>query len=327
MIVAGLVPRCGARLLAFALSTLAIVAVSGCAAQTVTADRAPVGQRVVQVTVTTTMLADAVRRIGGDRVEVAELMGPGVDPHLYKASARDVRALRNADVIFYGGLGLEGKMADLLDDLAARQPTVSATRDIPADRLLTHSGSAHPDPHIWFDVSLWEQVARTIGGTLAGLDPEHAGAYGANLTSYLAELDALDAEVRDRIAAIPPAHRMLVTSHDAFTYYGRRYGIEVAAIQGISTAAEATTADVERVADLLAIHQVPAVFIESSVPRQTVDALLAATAARGHIARVGGELYTDSTGAAGTPEGTYVGMVRADTELIASALGAPGWRG
>jgi manganese/zinc/iron transport system substrate-binding protein len=269
------------------------------------------------------MITDAVRRIGGDRVEVTGLMGPGVDPHLFKASARDVRTLRNADVVFYGGLGLEGKMGDLLAELAARQPTTAVTDGIPRDALLTHAGSPEPDPHIWFDVALWADCARAVADRLESLDPTHAEAYRTNLAGYLADLDALDAEVRDRIATIPPGHRVLVTSHDAFAYFGRRYGIEVAAIQGISTAAEATTADVERVAELLADRRVPAAFIETSVPRQTVDALLAATAQRGFTTRVGGELYTDSGGADGTPEGTYVGMVRANAEMIASALGAP----
>jgi manganese/zinc/iron transport system substrate-binding protein len=299
------------------LALLALV-LTGCAAQTVTTDRAPVGERVLQVTTTTTMITDAVRRIGGDRVEVTGLMGPGVDPHLFKASALDVRTFRNADVIFYGGLELEGKMGDLLADLAARQPTRAVTDGIPRDALLTHGNA--PDPHVWFDVSLWRDCARTIADELVSIDPTHADGYRARLAAYDAELAALDTEVRDLMAAIPPEHRILVTSHDAFTYFGRRYGIEVAAIQGISTAAEATTADVERVAAEIAERRVPAVFIETSVPRQTVDALLAATAQRGWTTHVGGELYTDSAGPAGTPEGTYIGMVRANAELIASSL-------
>ncbi|GAA4536196.1 metal ABC transporter solute-binding protein, Zn/Mn family [Pseudonocardia xishanensis] len=293
---------------------------SGCAARTVTADRPPVAQRTLQVTTTTTMITDAVRRIGGERVEVTGLMGPGVDPHLFKASARDVRTFRNADVIFYGGLNLEGKMGDLLADLGARQPTRAVTDGIPQEALLSHGGS--PDPHIWFDVVFWQDCARTIADQLTALDPTHADVYRANLTGYLSDLTELDGEVRALIAAIPPEHRILVTSHDAFTYFGRRYGIEVAAIQGISTAAEATTADVERVAALLADRRVPAAFIETSVPRQTVDALLAATAQRGFTTRIGGELYTDSAGDPGTPEGTYIGMVRANAEMIAAALGS-----
>jgi manganese/zinc/iron transport system substrate-binding protein len=299
------------------LALLALV-LTGCAAQTVTADRAPIAERRLQVTTTTTMITDAVQRIGGDRVEVTGLMGPGVDPHLFKASARDVRTFRNADVIFYGGLDLEGKMGDLLADLAARQPTRAVTDGIPRDQVLRH-GTA-PDPHVWFDVSLWRDCARTIADELSTVDPTHTEVYRANLAQYDAELAALDTEVRALMAAIPPDRRVLVTSHDAFTYFGRRYGIEVTAIQGISTAAEATTADVERVAAEIAARRVPAVFIETSVPRQTVDALLAATAQRGWTTRIGGELYTDSAGAAGTPEGTYIGMVRANARLIASSL-------
>lgn len=301
-----------------AVLVLLALVLTGCAAQTVTADRAPLAERRLQVTTTTTMITDAVRRIGGDRVEVTGLMGPGVDPHLFKASARDVRTFRNADVILYGGLELEGKMGDLLADLAARQPTRAVTDGIPQDRLLMHGNA--PDPHVWFDVSLWRDCARTIADELIAVDPTHADGYRARLAEYDGELAALDTEVRSLMAGIPPEHRVLVTSHDAFTYFGRRYGVEVAAIQGISTAAEATTADVERVAAEIAERRVPAVFIETSVPRQTVDALLAATAGRGWTTRVGGELYTDSAGPAGTPEGTYTGMVRANAELIASAL-------
>ena len=309
-----------AKLLPLALLLLVL---AGCSEQSSSAS-GPVGDRKVRVATTTNFITDTVRRIGGDRVEVTGLMGPGVDPHLYKASARDVRTLREADVIVYGGLALEGKMADLLDELAERQTTVAMTKDIPRGELLEPPAGAPAvedyDPHVWFDIAKWKIAARTAARTLEEKDPSHADVYRRNLRAYEAELDETDAYVRRRIESIPESRRLLVTSHDAFAYLGRRYGIDVAAIQGISTAAEATTADIRRVAGLLAKRKVPAAFVESSVPRQTIDAVLAATERMGHKARIGGELYTDAAGDEGTPEGTYTGMVRANADMIAEGL-------
>lgn len=309
------------RLLAAAVAGLALL--TGCTSTAASGDE-PIGDRPVRVTTTTNFITDTVERIGGANVEVTGLMGPGVDPHLYRASAGDVQTLRDADVIFYGGLQLEGRMAELLDELAARQLTRAVTDEIPREQLLAPAPGTNEeyDPHVWFDVGLWEQVSRTIAATLAERDPARAADYAANLDAYLAELTELDTYIAQRMAEIPPERRLLVTSHDAFEYFGRRYGLEVAGIQGISTAAEATTADVERVAELISARGVPAVFVESSVPRQTIDALIAAAAQRGAAVTVGGELYTDAAGEPGTPQGTYVGMLRANTDLIADGLGS-----
>lgn len=299
---------------------IALVALAGCAAPP--ASRAPVVDRQVRVTTTTNFITDAVARIGGDRVVVTGLMGPGVDPHLFRASARDVATLREADLILYGGLQLEGRMGELFGELAERQPTLAITDDIPRDELLAPAPEAKEeyDPHVWFDVGLWERACATIAAGLTERDPAHGADYQRNLGAYLAELDALDREIKGLMATVPPERRLLVTSHDAFEYFGRRYGLEVAGIQGISTAAEATTADVERVAAQIAEHRVPAVFVESSVPRQTVDALIASAADRGVAVRVGGELFTDAAGQPGTPEGTYIGMLRANAHWIAAGL-------
>jgi manganese/zinc/iron transport system substrate-binding protein len=263
-----------------------------------------------------------VARIGGDHVVVTGLMGPGVDPHLFRASARDVAALRDSDLILYGGLQLEGRMGELFGELAERQPTVAITRDIPRDELLAPAPGTKEeyDPHVWFDIGLWKQACATIATELTKRDPAHAADYQRNLDAYRADLDALDREIKGLIDTVPAQQRLLVTSHDAFEYFGRRYGLEVAGIQGISTAAEATTTDVERVAALIAEHRVPAVFVESSVPRQTIDALIASAAQRGAKVRVGGELFTDAAGQPGTPEGTYIGMLRANAHWIAAGL-------
>lgn len=314
-------PRRARRLLVAAIAAAAALAGVGCS-DSGGASTADIAERKVRVTTTTNFVTDTVRRIGGDRVEVTGLMGPGVDPHLYKASAGDVRDLRDADVIAYVGLQLEGKMADLLDQLAERQTTVAVTKDIPRSKLLEPPAgvSEDYDPHVWFDVTNWIPVATTIAATLKEIDPTSAAVYDRNLARYVKELRETDRYVRDRIAEIPRERRVLVTSHDAFEYLGRRYGLEVAAIQGISTAAEATTSDVQRVAKLIAAREVPAVFIESSVPRQTIDAVLAAARRLGARAKVGTELFTDAAGDADTTEGTYVGMVRANADRIAEGL-------
>lgn len=308
-----------------ALATIAAAAVALSACGDSGGDSsATIGDRTVQVTTTTNFITDTVAEIGGDRVEVTGLMGPGVDPHLYKASADDVRTLRDADVIFYGGLNLEGKMADLLGELAERQPVKAVTDDLPRDQLLEPQAGAPAneeyDPHVWFDVRLWKQASATIAEQLIELDPTHEDTYRRNLAAYQAELDELDAETQELIGAVPERQRLLVTSHDAFHYLGRRYDMDVTGIQGISTSAEATTADIERTAKLIADRDVQAVFIESSVPKQTIDAVLAAARKQGHQAVVGGELFSDAAGKPGTPEGTYVGMVRHNAETISEGL-------
>jgi len=310
-------------LFAFAAMLLAAALLAACGSSgDGDGDASDIADRKVKVTTTTNFITDTVRQIGGDRVEVIGLMGPGVDPHLYKASAGDVSTLRDADVIVYGGLQLEGKMADLLDRLGESQTTVAISKDMPREKLLLppEDVAEQYDPHVWFDPTLWMHAARTTAATLKQKDPEHAEVYDANLDKYLHTLEELDSYVKQRIQEIPEGQRVLVTSHDAFEYFGRRYDIDVAAIQGISTAAEATTADVQRVAKLLADRKVKAAFIESSVPRQTIDAVLAAARERGAEATIGGELFTDAAGDEGTPEGTYVGMVRANADRIAEGL-------
>jgi len=308
----------GRAALALAALLVALLA-AGCSAAAQPATSAELAERRVRVATTTNFITDLARRVGGDRVQVEGLMGPGVDPHLFRASARDVRTLRNADLVLFGGLELEGRMADMLAELGERQPTLAVTRDLPRAALrLEDEGVV--DPHVWFDPTLWMRVTRTVADELARLDPAHAEEYRANARAYVRELRALDREIRALLAPVPPARRVLVTSHDAFGYFGARYGLEVLAVQGISTQTEATTADVERIARVLAERGVPAVFLESSVPRGTIEAVLAAARRMGLAARVGGELFADAAGDEGTPEGTYVGMLRHNARTIAEGL-------
>lgn len=306
--------------LVLALVALALLG-AGCAGTGASED---VSGRKVRVATTTNFITDTVREIGGDRVEVTGLMGPGVDPHLYKASAADVRTLRGADIIFYGGLFLEGKMQDVLDGLARSQTTVAVTRELPRDRLRPAAPNAPAeeeyDPHVWFDPDLWATAAGTIAEELAAKDPDHAAEYRRNAERYTAGLRRLRDSARKELAAIPERRRLLVTSHDAFGYFGRAFDVDVEAIQGVSTATEATAADVKRVAQLIADRDVPTVFVESSVPRQTIEAVIAAARARGQDVRIGEELFSDAAGDEGTPEGTYLGMVRANVDRIREGL-------
>ncbi|HEX5580143.1 MAG TPA: zinc ABC transporter substrate-binding protein, partial [Gemmatimonadaceae bacterium] len=251
------------------------------------------------------------------------LMGAGVDPHLYKARAGDVRRLDQADVIFYNGLHLEAAMGEVFEEMASRKRTVAVTSDIPREQLLTPPGfkGAH-DPHVWFDVRLWRTTVPVIERSLAATDPAGAAIYAANARALEAELDSLDAWVRARVAELPPERRVLVTAHDAFNYFGRAYGFDVRGLQGINTAAEAGTADVQSLARFIAERRLPAIFVESSIPRRTVEAVQAAVRARGWDVQIGGSLFSDAMGNAGTVEGTYPGMVRHNVNTIVDALAA-----
>jgi manganese/zinc/iron transport system substrate-binding protein len=248
-------------------------------------------------------------------------MGPGVDPHLYKATAGDVRELVEADLILYGGLELEGKMEDVFVKLARQRPTVAVSSAMPRSRLRSEPGFADRfDPHVWFDVDLWRHAVRATRDALADIDPEHRRTYQRNAAAYDAELVRLDRWVAEQTASIPARRRVLITSHDAFQYFGKRYGVDVEAIQGISTVTEATTADVERVARVIAEREVSAVFLESSVPPQTIEAVLASARRQGQEAVVGAELFADAAGAEGTPEGSYAGMIRHNVSALVRGL-------
>ncbi|HEX8272594.1 MAG TPA: zinc ABC transporter substrate-binding protein [Longimicrobiaceae bacterium] len=275
----------------------------------------------LEVVTTVGMIKDVAENVGGRHVRVTGLMGPGVDPHLYKASEGDVRRLYRADVIFYGGLHLEARMAEVLEEMGERTRTVAVGEAIPKDSLRSPPEfQGAYDPHVWFDVRLWMFTVPRIAETLAQADPAHAAEYRANAERYLGELRALDEYVRAQAARVPAERRVLVTAHDAFNYFGRAYGFQVRGLQGISTASEAGTADVQELADFIAGRRIPAVFVESSIPRRNVEAVQEAVASRGWRVRIGGELFSDALGTAGTPEGTYIGMVRHNIDTIVGAL-------
>lgn len=282
------------------------------------------GDGEVKVVTTTNFITDTVRQIGGDRVSVEALMGAGVDPHLYKASAGDVTALREADIIFYSGLYLEAKMEEVLEEIGESRPVFAVTESMPREDLLEAPVGAPAeeeyDPHVWFDPTLWSHAAETVRDRLIEVDPDGAGTYNRNAETFLAGIDRMDRKAKQAINSIPAGRRVLVTSHDAFRYLGERYDIDVEAIQGLSTAAEATTDDIERIATLIADRGVKAVFVESSVPPQTVEAVLASAGEKGQEAVIGGELFSDAAGEEGTPEGTYQGMFVSNVNLLAEGL-------
>lgn len=283
---------------------------------------APAGaEGPLRVVTTTGIIADVAQRIAGPHAKVEALMGPGVDPHLYKASESDVRRLSEADLVLYNGLHLEGKMGDILTKMARTRPVIAVTEEIPEDLLREPPEFAGQyDPHVWFDVSMWAKTLGPIARELSALAPEHAREFEANAAALGKELTELDAWVKAQILTIPEPQRILVTAHDAFGYFGRRYGMEVVGIQGISTFSEAGLKDVDRVVSLVVDRKVPAIFVESSVPRRSIEAVQAAVRSRGHEVAIGGQLHSDSLGAAGSPAGTYPGMVRANVDTIVNAL-------
>lgn len=279
------------------------------------------GDGRLNIVTTTGHVGDAARIVGGERVNVTTLMGPGIDPHLYVASEGDVRRLTDADVILYNGLFLEARMSNVLEQIGRQKPVVAVAEVVPeAQRLPSEDYADAYDPHVWFDVTLWQIVVEAVRDALIAADPDHATVYEANAAAYLAELAELEQYVQAQVARIPPEQRVLITAHDAFGYFGRAYGFEVMGLQGISTEAEASAADVQALADFIAANRIPAIFIESSVPVRTVEAVQAAVAAQGFQVAIGGELFSDALGDPGTPEGAYTGMVRHNVDTIVQAL-------
>ena len=272
---------------------------------------------------TTGMIGDMAASIAGDRGMVTVLMGEGVDPHLFKPTASDVRRLLAADLVLHNGLFLEGRMGSILSRVEGPLGvSVAVAGDLPESTLLRPDGAeAHPDPHVWMDVQAWSSTIEPIVTALCELDPDGCDSFRANASVLQSDLTALDHYVREVIGSIPPDHRVLVTAHDAFGYFGRAYGLEVQGIQGISTESEAGLADMNRLVQMLVDGAIPAVFVESSVSEKNVRALVEGAGAQGHQVVIGGELFSDAMGATGSWEGTYPGMIDHNASIITTALG------
>lgn len=280
------------------------------------------GDGKIKVVTTVGMLADAVENVGGDLVEVQALMGPGVDPHLYKASAGDIGVLENADVVLYVGLHLEGKMTEVFESLAEKQNVVAVGEVLPKSELLPADPSVGGtyDPHVWFDVDLWSNIVPEVERVLSESDPENALVYETNAFDYMQRLEELDEWAGAQIQAIPEKSRLLVTAHDAFGYFGRAYDIEVHGIQGISTSSDYGLKDLENLINLIVERQVKAIFVESSVPRNSIESLEEGVRAEGWDVVIGGQLFSDAMGQPGTNEDNYVGMVEYNVITIVNAL-------
>lgn len=303
-----------------AVAALILLAAVGCGGQGDSGPSAAEGK--IRVTTTIGQITDVVQHVGGEHVEVTGIMPSGVDPHLYKATQGDIAKFENADIIFYNGLHLEGKMTEVFEEMAKQKPTIAVGETVDESRLIrvTEDGQEVFDPHIWFDVQLWMQVTETVRDELSKLDAEHAPAYEANAAAYLDLLRELDGYAREQIASIPKAQRVLVTAHDAFGYFGKAYDIEVRGLQGISTAVEAGSKDVTDLRDYLVANKIKAVFVETSVSSRSITAVIEGAKQLGHEIVEGGTLYSDAMGEEGTVEGTYVGMVTHNVDTIVRAL-------
>jgi manganese/zinc/iron transport system substrate-binding protein len=285
-----------------------------------------------QITTTVGMVTDIVRQVAGEQATVTGIMGAGVDPHLYKPTRDDVAAMMRADVIFYAGLMLEGKMADTLIKIARTKPVQAVTESIEEKYLLEpEEMRGHYDPHVWMDPMAWVKAVEAVSRTLAEYDPANAELYRRNAADYAKRCEELAAYGRQVLATVPESSRVLISSHDAFNYFGRAFGLEVMGVQGLSTESEAGLQRINELVDYIVEQEVRAVFVESSVSPRNIEALAQGVQSRGKDLRVGGELYSDAMGAEGTYEGTYLGMLDHNITTVARALGgqAPerGWQG
>ena len=276
----------------------------------------------LNIVTTTTMITDLVKNIGGNYINIQGLMGAGVDPHLYKASEGDVTKLVNADIIFYNGLHLEGKLVEVFEKMGSKTKTPIALAEVIDKSTLIGSDyfASNYDPHVWFNIAYFQQFTQKVTQVLSEKDPQNASNYAENEKIYLEKLETLQQKVKATIETLPKEKRILVTAHDAFNYFGKNYGFQVVGLQGISTATEAGVQDVQNVAKFIIDNKVNAIFVESSVPKRTIEALQAAVNSKDHEVTIGGTLYSDALGNAGTVEGTYIGMFEYNVNTIVNAL-------
>ncbi|MGM0751186.1 MAG: metal ABC transporter solute-binding protein, Zn/Mn family [Bacillota bacterium] len=289
---------------------------AGCGATT----SGPSSDKLV-VTTTIGQIGDAVENIGGEHVEVHSLMGPGVDPHLYKAKQSDIGKLQEADIIFYSGLHLEGKMLEIFEKMNKEKPTYAIADSIPKDKLRKdQADNTATDPHVWFDIDLWKIALEQVRDGLIEKDPENKEDYIRNTEKYFEELDELKAYATEEMAKIPEEQRVLVTAHDAFNYFGAKYDLQVMGLQGLSTDAEYGLADVQSLVNTLVDRNIKAVFVESSISEKSINAVIAGAKDKGHEVKKGGELFSDAMGKEGTEEGTYIGMYKHNVDTIVKGL-------
>lgn len=276
----------------------------------------------LRVVATTSMIADAVRRIAGERAAVTALMGPGVDPHAYRQTRSDIARIMRADLVVWHGLYLEAQMEEFFRQLALRKPVVAVGEAVPMPLRRQHDTYAgRYDPHVWMAPKLWVRVVAAVRDALIAQDAAGVDTYRANADRHIAEIGALAAYAHDTLATVPERQRILVTAHDAFNYFGAAYRFEVIGVQGISTEAEAGLLHIEALVDRIVERSIQAVFVESSVSDRNVRALIEGAAAAGQRVAIGGQLFSDAMGLPGTYEGTYIGMIDHNVTAITRALG------
>jgi len=273
------------------------------------------------IVATTGMIADAIKNITKDTAKVLTLLGPGVDPHSYKATPGDLRKINQAHIIYYNGLHLEGKMESIFKKLSKKKKVFAVTHALAQNQLIRDPNFPESaNPHFWFDTSLFQQAVKYMSKTLKEANPEHADAYEQNTLDYLERLEKLKENVYESINKIPTTQRLLVTAHDAFAYFGKAYGIEVNSLQGTSTMAEYGIKDMTHLIEIITKRNIKAIFVETSVPTKPIEAVVAGCRQKGHVVKIGGFLYSDAMGESGTPEGTYEGMLLSNTKTIVNAL-------
>lgn len=275
----------------------------------------------LKIVTTTGMIQDAVKNITGKHAQVEALMGPGVDPHLYKATQGDLKKLTEADIVFYNGLHLEGKMGEVLEKLSRTKPVLAVAASLPDSILLEVEGfEGITDPHIWFDVKLWREAVKTIHAYMVEIDSVNKPFYDSAAYAYTMQLDSLHEVISEQLHTIPEEQRVLITAHDAFGYFGRAYNIQVRGLQGISTVAEFGLRDVTELVDFIIQRRIKAIFVESSISPRSIQAVEEGCKQKNWQVKIGGNLYSDAMGNPGTPEGTYIGMVHANVKTIVEAL-------
>ena len=272
----------------------------------------------IYIVTTIAQIGEPLSVIGGERVNVESLMGPSIDPHVYNATQSDIDKIHDAELIFYNGLNLEVNMIEIFEKLSESKPAVSIGEAISEDDLLTDEDGAL-DPHIWFDIDLWKQALDRAVEELKEYSPDDADYFEENKQQYFSELEALKEEA-EKLKEIPEEQRYLVTAHDAFGYFGRMHDIEVVGLQGLSTEDEIGVSDINETIDLIEQYQVPAIFVESTINPNSIEAVLEGAKEKGLEVEIGGELYSDAMGEHGTEEGTYIGMYRYNVDTIYEAL-------
>jgi len=296
-----------------------VLIISGCGSEKTSGDNND--KETIRVTTTTGQVADLVKNIGGDKVEVVSLMGPGVDPHLYQASQGDIKKLDQADIIFYNGLHLEGKMDEIFKKMSEDKAVIAIADSVPEEKLLSADDDSESyDPHVWFDIEAWIYGIEAVKQELTKLSPEQEEAFTENATAYKKDLEEMHQYAIDQIKSISEESRVLVTAHDAFKYFGNAYGLEVMGLQGLSTDSEYGLKDVQSLVDTLVERNIKAVFVESSISEKSINAVVEGAKEKNHQVVIGGELFSDAMGEEGTEEGTYIGMFKHNVDTIVNSL-------